>query len=210
MSCNTSLLYVHCRGELGHSAVWLISRRPGRGVKEGDVAEVSSVEIWGTDTLHCKFLGNRHLALQVSLSYPATGNASATHLQRTAATTTRPPEEHTALQGMTAMHLRQAQPSPNPGLALAPWAPTMARLSSRHAYRTQPPRLSHRRRSARCRRAPHARFFTQRSFTNPATCRHRLVALYSPCVCCSSWLHSQHAHSACRTTQHLWIVLDQP
>ena len=68
------------------------------------------------------------------------------------------------------MHLRQAQPSPNPGLALAPWAPTMARLSSRHAYRTQPPRLSHRRRSARCRRAPHARFFTQRSFTNPATC----------------------------------------
>ena len=155
---------------------------------------------WGTDTLHCKFYCR-------TLQH---GNASATHLQRTAATTTRPPEEHTALQGMTAMHLCQAQPSPNPGLALAPWAPTMARLSSRHAYRTQPPRLSHRRRSARCRRAPHARFFTQRSFTNPATCRHRLVALYSPCVCCSSWLHSQHAHSACRTTQHLWIVLDQP
>ena len=31
------------------------------------------------------------------------------------------------------MHLRQAQPSPNPGLALATWAPTMARLSTRHA-----------------------------------------------------------------------------
>ena len=37
------------------------------------------------------------------------------------------------------MHLCQAQPSPNPGLALAPWAPTMAGLSTRHAYRTQPP-----------------------------------------------------------------------